>query len=74
MKRLFPAALLPAILTALPMQLPAADSIRNEIGMIFIRLPASEFIMGSQKSHPQGRAMTHRSSGGLSLIQPIERR
>ena len=48
MIRTFPGIFLLAILPALPVQLLAADSIRNEIGMVFMQVPAGEFIMGSK--------------------------
>ncbi len=40
-------ALLLAILPALPIQLPAADTLQNNTGMTFQKIPAGEFIMGS---------------------------
>lgn len=51
-----------AILPGLPMQLQAADSIRNDIGMVFIHVPAGKFLMGSEDldeitiEQPDGKA------------------
>ncbi len=48
MNRHFPTACLLALLPALPLQLSAADTVRNAIGMDFIEVPAGEFTMGSE--------------------------
>ena len=46
----------------LPSQLPATESIQNETGIVFVQIPAGEFIMGSQNlddiiiEHPKGDA------------------